>query len=673
MKKAITLIMLTSIIFSIFPLTIFGYEEKKMEVTGGGVSVRDMPSITGNKLDYYNDGRVVTVVDEVTSENSGCDGNWLKIIYNDTHAYSCSTFFKDVVIEEEPDTNYQFQEELAKFPADYQEKLLKLHEIYPNAVFIRVDTTNNKADENGSYLMDFSTAVYYESYSYNKSLIWDSNNSRDGLKNLDTYNPTTNTFDNSFSGGGTNWYSASPEIVAYYLDSRNFLDEVNVFMFESLMYNEHVHTITGVEKILAGSYMAIDKVDGGTKSFAEVIMEAAAESTVSPYHLASRIRQEVGSTRSGLVQGTYPSYPQFNGFYNYYNIGASGSQDLIIYNGLSRAVQEGWNSESAAIIGGANWILDGYIEYGLDTNYFQKWDVLCQGYTNCFNYQYMQNIEAPYHEGQATYNAYLKSLESEFYKTPFVFKIPVYQNMPESSPKPSEESPINYLNSLVVNGSLIANFSYNTTSYNLEIPHNVTNLNIEATPIDDGATITGLGDIEIKEEEQKIVITVTAANGSTKNYEINVKKLQPDENLMTLEETLNNLTSLRILDVYLSGLTNVDNIKNAVIASNPNATVVVKDQGGNILTTGNMATSYTVEITANNETKLFSYVLYGDVNGDSLTDIVDLLMVQKEILKAHKLNMAQSLSADVNKDGIIDILDLLMVQKHILNVSYIIQ
>lgn len=54
-------------------------------------------------------------------------------------------------------------------------------------------------------------------------------------------------------------------------------------------------------------------------------------------------------------------------------------------------------------------------------------------------------------------------------------------------------------------------------------------------------------------------------------------------------------------------------------------------------------------------------------------NILDLLRVQKHILKASTLTGAQAQAGDVSKDETIDILDLLKVQKHILGVSDIIQ
>ena len=93
----------------------------------------------------------------------------------------------------------------------------------------------------------------------------------------------------------------------------NFLNETNIFMFESL-YSKSYHTKEGVEKILAGSFMANKVCPGSEKTYAEVLLEAGEKNNVSPYMLASRLIQEQGRKgTSSLISGTYAGY---EGYYN---------------------------------------------------------------------------------------------------------------------------------------------------------------------------------------------------------------------------------------------------------------------------------------------------------------------------------------------------------------------
>ncbi len=130
------------------------------------------------------------------------------------------------------------------------------------------------------------------------------------------------------------------------MDSRNFLNEVRVFQFEGLSYDARTNNLDGIEKILYGTEFYNTKVsyldsNGNTismsETYADLILKGGQTSLVSPYHLASRIKQEVGpflshSSISGKVEG-------FKGLYNFYNIGATSSAEPMgaIKNGLQYA------------------------------------------------------------------------------------------------------------------------------------------------------------------------------------------------------------------------------------------------------------------------------------------------------------------------------------------------
>ncbi len=648
------LIIICILIFSIPYIS--AYEEKRgiiISSNNDGINIRSGPGISHSVVTSLPDGGLVTIIGEEVAQD-GCSDVWYKIIYNNLNSYACSTFI--TIIEGGSG------EVSSEFPDDYKLLLDELQKTYPNAIFKPVSATNKDYTA-----MTFEYALYNQTLTYNKNLVWDSNGSRDGWKNIETYIYESNSFRNDFSGGGTNWYSPTEEIIAYYMDPRNFFNEESIFMFESLGYDASVHTLEGVESILKGTYMETEKVDGGEKSFAEVIMEAGKKHNVSPYFLASRIRLEVGSGRSALVQGTYSDYPQFNGYYNYYNIGAGG--DNVIYNGLKYAYDSGWNSEYNAIVNGALWIKNNYVASDESTAYFQKWDVACGGTSYCFS-QYMQNIQAPETEAKATYNAYFDILGAELYNTPFIFYIPVFADMPEETEKPSTASGINYLESLIVNDNLINNFHGLTYKYSITVPYNTTSINIQTKTKDDQAKVIGNGDIEVDVGTQTLNITVTAENGSILTYNLEVTRLDKDENLMTLEETLNALKSVKINDNYMSGVTSVDVIKESFNTANPNALVTVK-RGNTVLNSGDIKTNDTVTVEVEGETVSYSYVLYGDNNGDGLIDIVDLLLVQKHLLKVSTLSKAFNEASDVNRDGVIDIVDLLLVQKHLLGATHI--
>lgn len=668
MKKIFVQLFVFIMFFSLFiPFT--NAENVKQGIIastlGNGVVLRLGPGTGYNKTSSgLDDGIIVTIVDTVDTNDgsTGCTGNsWYKIEYaygDRDHVYVCASLV--TLIDDNIDTS--FESVLTKFPESYHPYLINLHRIYPNASFVPYDTK-----------LDFEIAVTNEA-TLGKSLIEDTNRTRDGLKHLNSYTYETDSFYTEYPGGGSRWYAANSKTIAYYLDPRNFLNEKRVFMFEGLSYNAAFHKKAGVEAILKPSFMYNTYVDNGTNNlFSDVIMYAGNHYGISPYYIAGRILQETGVTRSALVKGIYPSYPAYNGYYNFFNYGASGTN--VVLNGLIYAKDNGWNSEYNSIVGGVSKIGTNYIGKGQDTGYLQKWDVICMIKTAtglCYNNQYMQNIEAPYSEALYSYNSYYDSQGSTaMYDVPYIFIIPFYSNMPASTSLPSDASPNNYLSELKVNGNKVVNFKGSTTSYTVNVSAGVTNIKVEAKALtaSKGATVSGTGDISITSDNQLIPITVKAANGASRVYNINIVRTSAVD--MTLEETINNLKNNIVSDNYMYGLTNADTIMQAINKVNPMASIKITDLNDKVVSTGSIGTGYKVSITVGDKTKVLETIIYGDTTGDGEITILDLLRVQKQLLGSISLSGVQYKAMDVSKDGIVDILDLLKVQKHLLGSSII--
>lgn len=246
------------------------------------------------------------------------------------------------------------------------------------------------------------------------------------------------------------WKCASTAAVAYYMDPRNSLNENYIFQFEQLTYDEKNQTKEGVELILKPCNYAQGKVTyydskGNKKTldktYVDVIMEASKEYNISPYHLASRIRQEQGAGNAGsMISGTWTGGDgNYKGLYNFFNICAYGKN--IVQNGLKYAKSQGWTDPEKSIKGGAKILASGYISIGQDTLYLEKFDVV-NGGDGYYSHQYMTNVSASRTEGYTIRNTYtdmgLLSAESKI-----KFKIPVYKNMPEQiCPQPGTEKPV---------------------------------------------------------------------------------------------------------------------------------------------------------------------------------------------------------------------------------------
>ena len=313
------------------------------------------------------------------------------------------------------------------FPTDYQAYINELQKKHPSWHFYALYTN-----------LDWNYVIDNESV-FGKNLV--------PLSYSDNWKNTTPGQYNVEVDAG--WVDSSRQAVEYCMDPRNFLNEVRVFQFEELSFNSQIHHQAAVEKILYGTEFYQTTVQykdayGNNivtnKTYSDLIYAAGTTSSVSPYHLASRIKQEVGpflshSSISGTVSG-------FEGLYNFYNIGATSSSEPMgaIKNGLryardgkgaSQAIKDKyripWNTKERAITGGGIFIGNSYIASGQNTIYLQKFHVVDTSSGGLFWHQYMTNVLAPYSEGKLTYQGYQKS---NLLDLPISFIIPVYNNMP---------------------------------------------------------------------------------------------------------------------------------------------------------------------------------------------------------------------------------------------------
>lgn len=288
--------------------------------------------------------------------------------------------------------------DIDQFPESYRPALLELKKAHPSWTFAKF-TTN----------LDWDTVIEKELQG-GRSLVY---------KTFAEW-AKDETYDNT-----GNWYYATKDILKIYMDPRNQLTEDVIFQFELLTYNAEYHTREAVELFLNNTFMKSSSPAPGTnQTYAEIFWSVGSDSGVSPFHLAARVLQEQGQGNSPLISGTYSS---FEGYYNYFNIGASGTDEQVIINGLQYAKDHGWDSVYKAIAGGCDFISANYIKKQQDTLYLQKFNVNPQSPYGPFQHQYMQNISAPNSEAKSIRTLYAKA---EALDNTFVFQIPVYENMP---------------------------------------------------------------------------------------------------------------------------------------------------------------------------------------------------------------------------------------------------
>ena len=326
------------------------------------------------------------------------------------------------------DTIAKENNRINEFPDSYKPYLEELSKNHPNWEFIPLYTN-----------LDWNYVISEEN-KFGKNLV--PINYSDNWKNK-----TPGQYNVEIDAG---WVDSSKEAVMYLMDPRNFLNEVRIFQFEELSYNSSTNNIEGIEKILYGTEFYNKKVSYLNSSgesiltsskYSDLILKASKTSYVSSYHIASRIKQEVGpflshKSISGDVSG-------YKGLYNFYNIGATSSSEPLgaIKNGL-RYARDGngasestkkkylipWNTKEKSITGGSIFIGSSYINKGQNTIYLQKFDVYDKTGDGLFWHQYMTNVLAPYSESKSIYNGYSKM---GMLDNSLSFIIPIYNNMPD--------------------------------------------------------------------------------------------------------------------------------------------------------------------------------------------------------------------------------------------------
>jgi hypothetical protein len=424
----------------------------------------------------------------------------------------------------------------------------------------------------------------------------------------------------------------------------------------------------GINAILKGTFMVNDRLDtdGTTFSYADVFMNAGKTYGVSPYHLASRVRQEQGVYgTSVMISGTYAG---FEGFYNYFNIGASGGdKTTVIINGLTEAKTAGWTSHYLALMGGSQKVAKNYISIGQDTLYFQKFNVVYK--PGLYWKQYMQNVEAAISEGKTIGKGYYEYISAE---DAFIFRIPVYDNMPEKAVTFTETgNPNNYLSDLSISGlQLTPTFDGDVTSYSVIVENAVSSINIKATAVASTSTISGTGTYTLQEGDNTIAIHCKSQSGNTRTYTVNVYRKAPDTNE---EEGYQWNTDKYKVDTYITGVspeTSAEDFLSAFTTQGCELKLLTAtgEENTGFVATGNKLAVYVDGSLVSNQ----EIVIYGDVNCDGKITMSDLLSVNRHIIGTIKLSEAKLEAGDVNRKGDgATMSDLLAINRHLIGTIFI--
>ena len=505
--------------------------------SGPGTSYRSMGLLSINKE--------INILDTVT----GNDGKtWYYMEYNGINGYVAAEFIV-VSSHEDYETDAKFEAYLDAqgFPESYKPYLRTLHAKYPN--------WNFRAARTGLSWND----VLEREGKLGKSLVSSSAPSSWKSQAAGAYDPQTGKY-TSFDSGG--WAAASEKIIAYYLDPRNFINQIGIFQFLTHTYDAETQTSAGLAAVVSGTFLDAAFPETGFATYADALMEAGRTATVNPYVLASMILVEQGTSGTGkCISGTVSGY---EGYYNYYNIGAYKTASMsavtrgLWYASRSGSYQRPWDGHFASLLGGALFYSENYVKQNKNTLYFKKWNVM-NGLEDVGEGQYMTNVQGAESEAAALRKGYLSLLDS-----PMIFEIPIYSGMPDaacrkpsgnnasSQPElPKEEEP-----KIKKEQTVTTNY----TRYTRKVTDKGFNLNAKtdgdgvltyASSDDRIASVDQSGQVRVNGVEGVVTFTVSASETETckagsKLVTLTVKKSEEQQEAERLQKMLTLADAIRL-------------------------------------------------------------------------------------------------------------------------------
>lgn len=505
--------------------------------TADVLNVRSGAGTGYSKTGTVSYGDSLTILSE-TTDSSGA--KWYKISCGNVTGYVSAAYVQLTSSGSQGSSDADFESYMTKqgFPESYKPYLRKLHEQHPKWIFT--------AQKLG---VDWNTALKEECV-VGRNLVHSS-----ALASWKSMEKGAYDFNGGYWYGlDGSWVAASKEIIMYYMDPRNFLNDTYIFMFENQSYDPSYQTESGVKTILADTFMSGSYTCPDTKkkyTYSQTFMDAAKKSGVSPYHLASRCRNEQGVNGAPQSLGTVKGYENY---FNFFDIQAYATSTMTAAEmGCKYAKTTNptyllpWTNQYKSIVGGSIFLGTGYITKGQDTLYLQKFDMV-DGGNGLYYHQYMTCVFGQANEAISLKNAY----SQDILNSAMEFKIPVYNNMPDKlCPKPTSSGDNNnYLKSLSVSGTSISpKFDKFTASYAAKVNAEVSSVTVNANPLGKSAKVSGKGKVSLKTGENTVKVTCTAASGVKRTYTIKITRKAASQTLQ--QGDVNGDKYLTVVDALL--------------------------------------------------------------------------------------------------------------------------
>lgn len=508
-----------------------------------GTCTADVLNVRGGAGTGYSKTGTVSYGDSLTilSETTDASGaKWYKISCGSVTGYVSAAYVTVTTGGTQGSSDADFESYMTKqgFPESYKPYLRTLHAQHPKWIFT--------AQKLG---VDWNTAVKEECV-VGRNLVHSS-----ALASWKSMEKGAYDFNGGYWYGlDGSWVAASKEIIMYYMDPRNFINDTYIFMFENQSYNSSYQTESGVKTILADTFMSGSYTCPDTKkkyTYSQTFIDAAKKSGVSPYHLASRCRNEQGVNGAPQSLGTVKGYKNY---FNFFDIQAYATSTMTAAEmGCKYAKTTNptyllpWTNQYKSIVGGSIFLGTGYITKGQDTLYLQKFDMV-DGGNGLYYHQYMTCVFGQANEAISLKNAY----SQDILNSAMEFKIPVYNNMPdEVCPKPTSSGDNNnYLSSLSVSGTSISpKFDKSTTSYTATVNAEVSSVTVNANPLGKSAKVSGNGKVSLKTGKNTVKVTCKAASGVQRTYTIKITRKAASQTLQ--QGDVNGDKYLTVVDALL--------------------------------------------------------------------------------------------------------------------------
>ncbi len=262
------------------------YADVYRQATVGATSlnVRSGPGTNNSIVKKLSYGAAVTVVGEAKDSVGTV---WYKIRFtsgSETKEGYASSQYINFPAQVAQDADFERYLTQQGFPESYKDSLRTIHAEHPTWIF--------QAQNTG---LDWNDVIANES-AVGANLVGNSSISSWKSTEYGAYDWNTGKW-TGFDGAS--WVAASEEIVCYYMDPRNFLNDVYIFQFLNHNYDSAHQTREGLESMVKGTFLEKAVTNTGTTAGPSGAISGTETSGPSPDSAGPGVYKPESSTNSG--------------------------------------------------------------------------------------------------------------------------------------------------------------------------------------------------------------------------------------------------------------------------------------------------------------------------------------------------------------------------------------